>query len=419
MKTPPNNPSQNINPSEQNPIPSESNQAAKTHLIKKQHYHGQAKSKPDNLLLRVLRGFKLKKDSPLPKKRTIQPPPLEEVPESILDEIKMHYVQTEQQLRKARLRQALFLNKRRKTKHSRRLITQFKVMGRLLISFTLLGVWIWLLQAPVWTIPPSEINIYTPTTSPKTFTNTQALQQLVQQKIGATPIYQLNPQPISLAIQNQFKTVAHVSIRRSLFPNSIDIALIEKPTWASLILLHPSNTSTLSNLETRWQSSITHWNKETKQDNNLPEAFEQVGLLHPEGQLSVFNSHQLTFKQKEALLSKPPIFVQGKLLNIQQRASLQKIVEIWKEQDALFMRSNSPLMMIDARDPKHVFAVFRQFKAHLGPLDSQIVKRSARLPHLLNMITQYQEVLDWVELGWNQQVTLKLKSSNRVAYQPI
>lgn len=392
--------------------------ADKTHLIKKKKYHGQAKSHPNQLFFNLLRGFRINKETPLPKKRQLHSPAFDKIPASILDEIKMQGAQTQDQLRKARLRQALFLNKRRKGKHNKRLAGQLKAFGRLFLSLALLVGWVLLFQAPVWTIPLDNISVFTGvelTGEPKLFSHLPAIKQTLYQQVYQKPIYQLDPTAIENKLRLQYKTLAHVTVRRSLLPASLDVAVVEKPVWAGLILLHQSDHQPLKQLYSRWESSISLPLSKSDQPVFDANTFQQVALLHPESKLSVFPFQSVGNQQKQFLQQKIPVFAQKRMLNTNELASLQKVIVVWQQQEASFLRFKTPLKLIDARDPDSVFAVFDSFKVHLGKLDTGVVNRAARLPSLMTIISQYVNNLDWVELAWNQQVTLKLQDGASVA----
>ena len=381
---------------------------------------------PNHLLARMLKGVRFSIRSGLMLLNQNKIPGLKVVPSSVLEEIKIHGPLTDTQLDKVRQRQSLFLNKRRVSKQRKQLFTRIKVLIRLALCIAIIASWWMLWGLPMWFVAPNNITLqhFNTKQQQQDFVDDQAVS-LVIKPFLKTPLYWINPQDVSSKVKTTVRPMQPIKqaiVRRRLFPASLDITIIEKPIWATRIPLsdHYSNSLTLAQqaLKTTLAPNPNANHAKHAELKRPKNPIPLITLRHPNGDKTAFYTDQLTDQQRLFIKTHPIVFTGPKNLSTVQLSLLEKSLTQLQIYQPLFDQTNEQLISIDARDTNNVMAYFTHFKVRFGRINTQLPKRVARLPKVLPTIPPYLSKLDWIELGWNNQLTLKLKTVDQVNTLP-
>ncbi|MDD3013562.1 MAG: FtsQ-type POTRA domain-containing protein, partial [Candidatus Gastranaerophilales bacterium] len=76
--------------------------------------------------------------------------------------------------------------------------------------------------------------------------------------------------------------------------------------------------------------------------------------------------------------------------------------------------TNEKLIFIDLRNPDDVFVQLKDIRLRLGGLNKTVFKRTKRVSSVLSEAIKIKDDIDYIDLRWNNSVSIKLKSKDNV-----
>jgi cell division septal protein FtsQ len=268
----------------------------------------------------------------------------------------------------ARKREKALRETRRQQKRQRVFLNQMRWLVRMSIAVAIVfGLWVlseW--DALYWVQPQYSMHnaqLLTP----------KDLNPLLDRYQGDA-LLQIDPEGIEKAIVEKFNIVDRVVVRRQLFPNQLNLYLMEKTAWAEVY--------------------------------ESPEAPRPYALLtqgyDKKYYLIELQNYHFAVNQLGAL---PKVIVP-------QHVGL-KTHFLGKLDPVVYQLNHIPglhFLYLDSTQPDFLVAHFQEAKVILGRLDAHWQERLARIVPLAPKLPLLQKQFDSVDLRWTKQVTLHQKS---------
>lgn len=275
------------------------------------------------------------------------------------------------QLNKARKRQAVFLQKRRKQKKRQVMWARMRGLVRVFYALFLIAGLYGMQFLPIWTVSQNNIQI-----EGTTLLQARHLLPGITPAL-ARPIYRINPIQLEAHLKKTVPLLNEVHIRRHLFPTGLYVAVTEKPSWATLY-------STESAPPQYW--------------------------LHTDGTTTpVAQFYQVGKDPMPSIGQSVKVYGEISRLKTKQRQMIQALV-----QTLTASNRGGRLLAVDVRNPQEVWALFDGYKARLGRADSLLIKRSQRILDVAPALASRKASLNYVDLRWNNQILLKQKSPEQI-----
>lgn len=265
------------------------------------------------------------------------------------------------QMERVRRRQKSYLQEQRDKKRWRVRLGRLKRVSKL--GFVILwAVLLWdLTQSPLWNFDQPTYQVHH-----HQLILPEQLAPIVKPWVGK-PLYQVDTGAIEQAIMQQFDVVAHVSVRRHMFPARLEIYLQEKTPWAEVYADESLNRP-------------THL---VVSDGLIPLApyrYEQVRVKH-------------RVPVEKLVLPPHAVISQENLKRLRELA--------WQARQIHGMRLES----IDARNLSLVVLHYAEAKVLLGRLNKAVPDRLVRLVALTPKIKELGSAIAAVDLRWEEQIT--------------
>jgi cell division septal protein FtsQ len=290
-----------------------------------------------------------------------------------------------------RERQAQNLRARRRKK--KRQVFWNRIRLVLKLGFALLWIaMLWeLLQSPLWQLDTPRFTLE----NRHLLTPTQILP-LIRPWVGK-PLYEVDTGAVARRIQEQFPIVAHVAVRRRLFPARLNILLTEKTPWAELHALPPTEAD---------QEPAGSAQKPFAASSTGRELFSNRSSVNRPYALVAENSFIPLRGMIYHTRLYPGHIVEPVILSPRTRYPARYIDTLrqftWKARQL----SGLHLLWTDARRPDRVSLRFRETTVILGRLDHTAEERLVRLIPLIPKINELHGAIEAVDLRWEKQVTL-------------
>ncbi|WP_373531091.1 cell division protein FtsQ/DivIB [Vampirovibrio sp.] len=312
-------------------------------------------------------------------------------------------VKSRRQLDRARRRQENYLQKRRKEKKLKVFYGRIKSVLKLCFAV----VWAVLL----WKMAHSSLWLYN---APRFDVQNQRLVQasqlapLVKPWVGK-PIYTLHTGKLADQIEAQFDLVDRAVVRRSLFPARLSIQIFEKKPWAALYV--PASYDQYQKQE---RDSKTSDSKNLDATGlSAPPADQPEGLSKKVNALGKPRFLPYGVAADDELISlkgyqhQPQLYAGIENIVVNPQTALKSAYLLQLREIAWQARQIKGLTLkaIDIRNPEQVILRYREIPVILGRLNGSASDRLARLAPLLPKIQEYRDVIESVDLKWEEQVT--------------
>lgn len=225
-------------------------------------------------------------------------------------------------------------------------------------------------------------------------------QKQVQQAIApyeGFPLYWVNPQAIEAMLLKKYPALAHVYVRRALFPARLDVTVSEQKPWALVYTAIESNQP---------EAMLTH-------------NWQMVPLAPYEQTLAAYQKRQPNVLR----LNLPPRLTQtqtfAKVYSPQFMLRVENLIQQLRMIPAPPGQSFTFRGLI-LQNPKNITAHYQvngedNIFVKLGQPDDTLSARLSKLPLLVPEIIKRRKQIDWVDLRWTQQVTLHKRSGQDIA----
>lgn len=290
---------------------------------------------------------------------------------------------SKRQLDRARQRQENYLQKRRKEKKLKVFYGRIKAILKLCFAL-LWGILLWeMAHSSLWLLHSPQFSVEN-----ERILQSSQLTPLVKPWVGK-PLYAIDTGKLAHQIEDRFELVEQAVVRRQLFPASLDIQVFEKKPWAELY-------------------SPAAYDKSQKRQKELDKEAEQTGkaapkvTIRPYGvaagdeliSLSDYQYQSKLYPQAEKILVNPKTPM--------KQAYLKQLREIaWQARQIKGLH----LETVDVRNLNQVVLRYREIPVILGKLNQGASERLARLIPLLPKMWEYRDVIESVDLQWEEQVT--------------
>jgi cell division septal protein FtsQ len=297
-------------------------------------------------------------------------------------------VKSRRQQERARRRQENYLQKRRKEKKLRVFYGRIRSILKLCCAF----LWAFLLwemvQSPLWVMDAPRYQV----------THQQLLQPsqlapLVQPWVGK-PLYSIHTGTLAQQIEQRFAVVDRAEVRRVLFPASLRIQIIEKQPWAGLYL--PSSYDKAHPAKPRQAQSSADSGKAASAKNQRPWWETPFGMA-AESELIGLSGYAI----------KPALFASAEKVLVNPQVRFKP--SYWRQLREVAWQARQikglHLEAVDIRNPNEVILRYQEMPVILGRLNDSASQRLARLIPLLPKMKEYHDVIEAVDLKWEEQVT--------------
>ncbi len=298
-------------------------------------------------------------------------------------------VKSKRQQDRARRRQENYLQKRRKEKKLRVFYGRIRSILKLCCAF----LWAFLLwemfQSPLWVMNAPRYQV-----SQQQLLQPTQLAPLVHPWVGK-PLYAINTGKLAQQIEKRYAVVDRAVVRRVLFPASLRIQIIEKQPWAGLYLpssydkAHPTKPNAVKQ----------------NPDAGKPNAVK-VAQRWWETPFGMAAGEELIGLSGYAI--KPALFAPAEKVLVQPHATFKRAY--WRQLREVAWQARQikglHLEAVDIRNPDQVILRYQEIPVILGQLNGSASQRLARLIPLIPKLAEYRDVIESVDLKWEEQVTL-------------
>ncbi|WP_303673701.1 cell division protein FtsQ/DivIB [Vampirovibrio chlorellavorus] len=306
-------------------------------------------------------------------------------------------VKSRRQQERARRRQENYLQKRRKEKKLRVFYGRIRSILKLCCAF----LWAFLLwemfQSPLWVMSAPRYQV-----SHQQLLRPAQLAPLVQPWVGK-PLYAIHTGKLAQQIEQRFAVVERAEVRRVLFPASLRIQIIEKQPWAGLYL--PSS------YDKAHPAKPTAAQPDADPGNASSEKIRRRWWETPFGMAA---ENELIGLSGYAI--KPELFAPAEKVLVNPRVTLKPAY--WRQLREVAWQARQikglHLEAVDIRNPNQVILRYQEIPVILGLLNSTASQRLARLIPLLPKIREYRDVIESVDLKWEEQVTFHKRPNARL-----
>lgn len=306
-------------------------------------------------------------------------------------------VKSRRQQERARRRQENYLQKRRKEKKLRVFYGRIRSILKLCCAF-LWAFLLWeLVQSPLWVMSAPRYQV-----SHQRLLQPSQLAPLVQPWVGK-PLYAIHTGKLAQQIEQRFAVVERAEVRRVLFPASLRIQIIEKQPWAGLYL--PSSYDKAHPVKSSAGQPDADSGKSSQEKSRRPWWETPFGMA-AESELIGLSGYAIQpdlFAPAEKVLVNPQVTF--------KRAYWRQLREVaWQARQIKGLH----LEAVDIRNPNQVILRYQEIPVILGSLNASASQRLARLIPLLPKIREYRDVIESVDLKWEEQVTFHKRPNARL-----
>lgn len=290
---------------------------------------------------------------------------------------------SKRQLDRARRRQENYLQKRRKEKKLKVFYGRIRAILKLCLAvFWCVLLWE-MVNSPLWLFNPPRFEVEN-----HHLLQPAQLNPLIKPWVGK-PLYAIDTGKLAQQIEKRFELIERAVVRRQLFPARLDIQLFEKTPWAELYV--PTAYDKVQQAE----KEATKSGKPEANIQMVPYGVvagnELISLKGYQYQPSLYPS-----VDKILVNPKTPL----KLSYLKQLRET-----IWQARQIQGLH----LEVVDIRDLNRVILRYREVPVILGALSNSTSTRLARLVPLLPKINEYRDIIEAVDLKWEEQVTFHKK----------
>lgn len=313
-------------------------------------------------------------------------------------------LKSRRQIDRARRRQENYLQKRRKEKKLK--VFYGRIKSILKFCFALLwGVLLWeMAHSSLWLFNAPRFDVEN-----NHLVQPSQLAPLVKPLVGK-PIYNINTGKLAEQIEERFELVERAVVRRTLFPASLNVQIFEKKPWASLYA--PASYD-------KAQKQLNDKSTENPQSGKSgtmakPVAQGKMALL-PYGVAADEDLVSLRGYQYQ-----PTLYAGTERILVNPQTPLKASYLLHLREIAWQARQIQGLNLeaVDIRNPNQVILRYREIPVILGKLDRGASDRLARLMPLLPKIQEYRDVIESVDLKWEEQVTFHKKPNVQLKKPP-
>lgn len=303
------------------------------------------------------------------------------------------------QLEKARHRQEVYLQKRRRQKRRRIFYQRLRSFLKVILALVLAASLYLLAQAPFWRFSDQSFALHG-----ATLINRGQIQKFLI-PYRDKPLYQLNPSQVATAIRQELPLVGSIAIRRRLMPLGLDISIVEKPAWGVVYPAPPQAGQPAEHILPPMMG-LTLKHADTESADTVQPAIQPTYLLHPDNSVTNLAPYQPVQGDLSRLSEESVVLVSPspQRLKPHQVARLREVTELLASRP-----DQARLLYLDVSDPADLRAQFEGFQVRFGHADRSVITRLSRLFSILPVIRERQKELAYVDLRWNQQVLLKKK----------
>lgn len=321
---------------------------------------------------------------------------------NIVDSSNEDNVHEEPELSPQELRERQAQNLRARRRKKKRQVFWNRL--RLILKLGLAMLWVtmlWeLVQSPIWRLDAPRFALEN-----RHLLTKEQIIPLLRPWVGK-PLYEVDVGKIAHRIQAQFPVVAHVAVRRRLFPARLDIMLTEKMPWAELRALPPPESDAEFPGTSQTPSRANSANRKVFQEGRLsgrPYALIAENTFIPL-QGMVYDTKLYPGRTVEPVILSPSTPYRTYYIEMLRQFT-------WKARRLAGLH----LLWTDARQPDRVSLRFRETTVILGRLDSTAEERMARLIPLIPKINELHGAIEAVDLRWEKQVTLHTRPNASIA----
>jgi cell division septal protein FtsQ len=309
-------------------------------------------------------------------------------------------LKSRRQMDRARRRQENYLQKRRKEKKLK--VFYGRIQSLLKLCFAIVwGVLLWeMANSTLWLFNTPRFELEN-----QQLVQASQLTPLVKPWVGK-PIYAINTGQLADQIEADFDLVDQAVVRRLLFPPRLHVQIFEKKPWAALYV--PAS-----------------YDQPQKQRLNDPKAAHFTGKPESISQkLSDETTGLLPYgvAAEDALISlkgyqhQPRLYAGIDTILVNPKTSLTSAYLLQLREIAWQARQikGFHLEALDIRNPERVILRYREIPVILGQLNRSASQRLARLAPLLPKIEAYRDMIESVDLKWEEQVTFHKKPNVRL-----
>lgn len=312
-------------------------------------------------------------------------------------------LKSKRHLERAHQRQRNFLQERRQKKRLQVFYLRIRAMFKLCFAL-LWGVLLWeMVHSSLWFFNSPRFSL-----QDQTLIQASQLTPLVNEWVGK-PLYAINTGQLARKIQRRFSLADRVVVRRQLFPASLTIQVVEKKPWAELYA-----PVVYDRVQAQTKLAAKAAESQAKQDSSAlsarPQPVRKValpyGLATETGFISLapYRYRLNAYPTAEKILIAPQTPIKKDYM-----ARLREIAWQARQIPGLHLET------VDVRQLNQVILNYREIPVILGPLNAGASDRLARLAALLPKIREYRDVIEAVDLRWEEQVTFHKKPNARLA----
>lgn len=296
---------------------------------------------------------------------------------------KKKLAKSKRQLDRARRRQENYLQKRRRQKK----LEVFYGRIRHVLKMCLAVFWFVLLcemvNSSLWLFNPPRFEVEN-----HHLLQPLQLNSLIKPWVGK-PLYTIDTGVLARQIETQFELVDRAVVRRQLFPARLTIQLFEKRPWAELYV--PAA-----------YDKVQQAQKEAEKAGKAEPAIQMLpyGVVAQNALISLkgYQYSSALYPDTAKILVNPKTTLSEAYLN-----RLREI--IWQAGQIKGLH----LEVVDIRDVNRVILRYREVPVILGALNNSASTRLARLVPLLPKINEYHDIIEAVDLKWEEQATFHKK----------
>jgi len=307
-------------------------------------------------------------------------------------------VKSRRHLNKARRRQKNYLHQRRQKKKLRVFYSRIRLIFKLCFAVLWVALLAQVVKSPLWQFSQPRFTLY----------NVHLIQPdqvapWINDMVGK-PIYAIDPQRLAQRIHSQFDIASLVVVRRQMFPTRLEVTVQEKQPWAELYATNPAPPrSGLSQIE-QSEGLLTETDKP---DRPLPRSKsiplpKPYGLIVPDGMIGLDHYRYRPGLWGATALQKIIMTPQS----VFSTTYMHRLRDLAWQADHI---QGLHLQSVDVRNPRRIMLNYEELPVVLGPMNSTVSERLARLIALIPKINEYRDNMESVDLQWEEQVTFHQK----------
>jgi cell division septal protein FtsQ len=285
-----------------------------------------------------------------------------------------------------------YLQKRREKKKMRVFYGRIRAIFKLFFA-VLWGILLWeMVHSSLWVFNPPTYTLET-----SRAVQSAQLKGLVQQWAGK-PLYAVDTGKLAQQIEKRFDLVDRAVVRRQLFPASLTIQLFEKHPWAQLYEPDTYDAFQKKAAERAKQAAAkaAHASEPGAAKPESPMLLKPYAVAAGDALISMgpYRYDPTLFTKTEKVLIAPKTKV-----SLDYLRRLRELA--WQARQI----PGFHLEVVDIRNPQRILFRFQEVPVILGALNNSATERLSRLAPLKGKVQEYRDVIESVDLQWEEQVT--------------